>query len=295
MGNFKSPRHVMIKPIAVLALAAVFLAGVSAFAADNAKPDKTPAVRTAPPLPLAPKNAEEESQTYERCMKLAKENAEAARSLAEGWRDHGGAHPADHCYAVALIGLHQYKQAATRLETLGQSMPHAPASLRAEVLAQAGQAWLLSGDPARAYAADTAALTLRPDDSDLLVDRSEAAGMAGWFDKAVADLDRVLRSHPQRVDALIYRASAKRELNQLDPAQADIDKALGLAPDSADALLERGNIRRLRGDPNGARADWVRVSVLAPGSSADRAAKSNIERLELKDEPAPSKQGGRGQ
>src|SRR5262249_10463724 len=195
----------------------------------------------------------------------------------------------------ALIGLRQYKQAATRLETLGQSMPHAPASLRAEVLAQAGQAWLLSGDPAPAHAAGSAALTLRPGGSDPLLARSEAAGMAGWFDKAVADLDRVLRSHPERVDALIYRASAKRELNQLDPAQADIDKAVSLAPDSAEALLERGNIRRLRGDTTGARADWVRVSVLAPGSSADQAAKSNIERLDVKDDPPAPKQGGRTQ
>jgi tetratricopeptide (TPR) repeat protein len=283
----------MMKPIAVLAFCAVFVLAAPAYAADSAGPAKPPAARAAPKQP--PTTAEEESQTYDRCMKLAKDDPEAARSLAERWRDRGGAHPADHCYAVALIGLQQYKQAAARLETLGHSMPHAPASLRAEVFAQAGQAWLLSGDPVRAYAADGAALTLRPDDADLLVDRSEAAGMAGWFDKAVADLDRVLRNQPQRVDALIYRASANRELNQLDPAQADIDKALSLAPDSVAALLERGNIRRLRGDMDGARGDWVRVSMLAPGSAADHAAKSNIERLDLKDDPAaPANKAGRG-
>jgi tetratricopeptide (TPR) repeat protein len=280
----------MTKPIAVLVFCATFAAATPLLAAENSFLPSAPPAQ--PVKPATPRNAEGDAQTYDRCMKLAQDDPDAGRALAERWHDRGGAHPADHCYAVALVGLKQYKQAAARLETLGQSMPHAPASLRAEVLAQAGQAWLLSGDPARAYAADGAALTLRPDDSDLLIDRAEAAGMAGWFDKAVADLDRVLHNQPQRIDALIYRASANRELNQLDPAQVDIDKALSLAPDSVPALLERGNIRRLRGDMEGARSDWVRVSMLAPGSDADLAAKSNIAHLDFKeDAPAPAKPG----
>ena len=220
-------------------------------------------------------------------MTLAGENPSAARDLAESWRDRGGAHPADHCYAVALIGLKQYKEAASRLEKLAQAMVHAPAALRADVLGQAAQGWLLAGDPRRAYAAGGAALGLRPDDAGLLIDRAEAAGSAGWFDKAIADLDRVLKADPARLDALIYRASAYRELGRLDPARADIDKALTLAPDSVPALLERGNIRRLGGDNDGARQDWVRVALLAPGSAAEAAAKANIERLDIKGDAAP--------
>ena len=220
-------------------------------------------------------------------MTLTREDPAAARKLAQSWHERGGAHPADHCFAVALIGLKQYKEAATRLETLAQAMVHAPASLRAGVLDQAAQAWLLAGDPARAYAADGAALSLRPDDPDLLVDRAEAAGAAGWFDKALADLDRALKGHADRLDALIYRAAAYRELGRLDPARADIDAALKLAPDSVPALLERGNIRRLRGDVSGAREDWMRVAALAPGSAAEAAAKANIARLAVPDGVTP--------
>src|SRR5262249_14801946 len=139
-------------------------------------------------------------------------------------------HPAEHCLAVALIGLREYKTAATRLEALAQAMLRAPAALRAEVLDQAGQAWLLAGDPARAYAAAGAALTLLPNDPDLLVDRAEAAGTAGWYDKAVDDLDRVLKASPKRLDALIYRATANRVLKRLDRAWSDIDQALKLSP-----------------------------------------------------------------
>jgi tetratricopeptide (TPR) repeat protein len=219
-------------------------------------------------------------------MSLAQSDPAAGRDLAEHWQSRGGAHPADHCYAVSLVGLKQYKEGATRLEALAQAMVHAPNSLRAEVLDQAAQAWLLVGDPARAYAADSAALNLLPGDPDLLVDRAEAAGSEGWYDKAVADLDRVLSSEPNRIDALIYCASANRQLGKLDIALTDVDKAVGIAPNSVPALLERGDILRLKGDDNGARQDWVRVSVLAPGSAADAAAKTNIERLELKEDSA---------
>src|SRR2546426_12804268 len=88
-----------------------------------------------------------------------------AGNLAGRWHDRGGAHPADHCYAVALIGLKQYKEGASRLEKLAQAMVRAPPALRADVLGQASQGWLLAGDPARAYAADGAALGLHPDDA----------------------------------------------------------------------------------------------------------------------------------
>ena len=276
---------------------ALVIAG-TAFAADPVEPagpplSAAPPRAAAPRLPaLPPRSAEADAATYERCMKLAREDPAAARDVAEKWRDRGGGHPADHCFAVALIGLGQYRPAAARLEKLAQAMVHAPAPLRSEVLGQAAQAWLLAGDPARAYAADGAALALRPADgdlrvADLLVDRAEAAGSAGWFDKALADLDRVLKVDPARLDALIYRASAYRALGRLDPALAEIDKALNLAPDSAPALLERGNIRRLRGNTDGARRDWARVTVLAPGSAAEAAAKANIEVLDAKSDPAP--------
>lgn len=232
----------------------------------------------------APRSAEADAATYERCMKLARKDPGAAQSLARAWHDRGGAHPAEHCDAVALIGLGKYQEAATRLEGLAQAMTTAPAALRADVLDQAGQAWLLSGDPMRAYAASGAAVALQPNDPDLLVDRAEAAAAAGYLDKAVVDLDHVLKTDPGRVDALIYRASAYRALERLDPALADVEKALAQAPNSAPALLERGNIRRLEGDLAGARQDWERVGRLAPGSPADMAAKANIEHLERHDD-----------
>jgi tetratricopeptide (TPR) repeat protein len=252
---------------AAVLLALLFPAG----AAAAAEPTKSPA---------PPRNAEADAATYDRCLKLAKQDPGAAQSMARAWHERGGAHPADHCAAVALVGLKQYKEAANRLEALAQDMKTAPVGLRADVLDQAGQAWLLAGDPVRAYVASGQAVSLQPNNPDLLVDRAEAAASAGYLDKAVGDLDHALKIDPGRADALIYRASANRSLDRLDPALADIEKALAEAPNSVPALLERGNIRRLKGDAKGAREDWERISQLAPGSQADMAARANIERLD---------------
>jgi tetratricopeptide (TPR) repeat protein len=230
-----------------------------------------------------------DAERYDRCLRQAKERPEAGWETALAWRDAGGGHAAEHCAAVALIGLKQPAEAAMRLERLAVEMKRAPVELRAEVLAQAGQAWLLFGDPNRAKATLDEALKLRPDDPDLLTDRAEAAAQAGRYLDAVADLDRVLAKDPQRVDALIYRASARRALDRLDGALSDVERALKLAPNSADALLERGNLRRLKGDTAGARQDWVRVGLLAPDSPAHAAAKANLEHMDLRVESAPAR------
>ncbi len=241
------------------------------------------AERAKPAVP----SAEAQSETYDRCMKLAREDPRAARALAAGWRQHGGAHPADHCEAVALIGLGRFKEGATRLQILADAII-VPVDLRAEVLDQEGQAWLLAGDPKRAFVAAAAAAKLAPDNLDIVVDRAEAAAAAGYFDAAVADLDRVLKADPNRVDALVYRASANRALDRLDRARSDIDKALSLAPDSPAALLERGNIRGLDGDLDGARRDWEKIGNIAPGSSEEPAARANLERLTRLDTTVPA-------
>jgi tetratricopeptide (TPR) repeat protein len=232
--------------------------------------------------------AERDAETYAYCMKLAKLDGAAAQRLAEEWRIRGGAHPADHCAAVALIEIGQYREAAMRLEALSKAMTKAPSALRAEVLDQAGQAWLLAGNPGQAYAAAAEAVALQPADVELRIDRAEAAASAGYFDRAVGDLNIVLEADPNRADALIYRASAYRALYRLDAALADIDAALTRSPDSAPALLERGNIRRLMGNVDGARRDWQRVGEIAPGTQADMAARTNLEHLDRDKKSAPA-------
>jgi tetratricopeptide (TPR) repeat protein len=248
-----------------------------------AEPAKMPPAAATPPAAAKPPHDEAaNAATYARCLKLAETNPAAARVLASAWAQRGGAHPAEHCAAVALFRLGRYTEAATRLDALAHQMQKGPADLVAAVLDQAGEAWLMAGDPVRAYADCGAALILAPDDPGILTDRAQAAAAAGHYQRAVGDLDRVLKKDPNAVDALIYRAAAYRALGRLDPALFDADKAVSLRPHSLSGLLERGNIRRLEGDNVGARADWLEIRRLAPKSPEAVAAAANLQRLAAK-------------
>jgi tetratricopeptide (TPR) repeat protein len=244
---------------------------------------RTAAARGLDALPAAPTD----SQRYDACLARARNNPADALAAAEEWRRAGGGFPADHCAAVSLIGLKRYPEAAQRLEAMAGAMMRAAPAMRADTLDQAGQAWLLADQAAEARAAFDAALTLKPNDPDLFIDRAEAEAAEGRFADAVEDLDHALASEPDRAEALIYRASAYRRLGKLDQALADADRALALAPHAVAGLLERGNIRRLEGNDGGAQADWQEVEALAPGSPAAAAARQNLARIAARgDEPA---------
>lgn len=216
---------------------------------------------------------------YQYCLDAARRAPKDGLARAEDWRNDGGGFPAEHCAAVALFGLKRFAEAATRFEALAGAMMKERPPLRAGAMEQAGQAWLLAGDPGKALAAFDAALRFTPTDPELFIDRARADAEIKDFKTAVADLDSALALAPQSADALIYRASAYRQLDELDLAQADVEAALKAVPDDVAGLLERGNIRRLAGDRVGASADWHQVEKLAPNSPAAAAAKDNLARL----------------
>jgi tetratricopeptide (TPR) repeat protein len=216
---------------------------------------------------------------YRRCLDLARSTPETALTEAEDWRSAGGGFPAAHCAAVALFGLKRYAEAARRFEELAGAMMQRRPELRAGALEEAGQAWLLAGNPGAARAAFDAALRFTPGDVELHIDRARAHGAAGAWRDAVADLDAALKLAPDRADALVYRASAWRQLGELDRARADVGRALELVPDQVEGHLERGNIRRLDGDIAGARVDWEEVERLAPGTPAANSAAANLAAL----------------
>lgn len=221
---------------------------------------------------------------YAACTTLVKRDPQGAFESAQVWRDAGGDVAARHCMALALVALGRYGEAATVLEAVARDMEADRRSLRAEVLGQAGQAWLRAGDADRAYGALTAGIEIDPSDVELLIDRAQALAAAGAFPKAIEDLTRALELAPDRADAYAFRASAYRYLEDLDSAAHDIGHALKLAPDDPVALLERGNIRMLRDDAKGARADWLRVLTEAPGTPAADAAQANLEHHDIKAE-----------
>lgn len=229
------------------------------------------------PFPPAP---QPDAQHYDRCLELAHSDPQKAFDDAESWRNIGGGFPAQHCAAVALVGLKKYPEAATRLQALASAMMQAGPEMRGDAMEQAGQAWLLAGRPNEAKSAFDAALGFKPKDQELLIDRAEAYALGGKYFEAIDDLNAVLDQTPNRVDALVYRASAYRQLGSIDLATDDVERALRLDPNSVPGLLERGNLRRLKNDTTGAKADWQQVMKLGPGTPAAASAQDNLAHLD---------------
>ena len=237
------------------------------------------------PFLLAPFDAGAETidprHEYHACLQLARQKPEDGWEEAIAWQSLEGGEPARHCAAVALIGLGKLEEAAKRLEALAQQSRGTEA-LRAEMLAQAAQAWLHADRVELALADLDTALGLVPDQPDLLLDKAVALAQVAHYQEAADVLTALLRLQPNRVEAMILRGSAYRYLDRLDLAKADIAGALVLDANQPDALLERGMLRRLEDNKAGAREDWMKAIAAAPDSAAADTARRNLEIMDVK-------------
>jgi tetratricopeptide (TPR) repeat protein len=226
-----------------------------------------------------PPAVEQLAKRYADCMALARSEPKKAVGVAAKWEREGGDEGARHCSAVALLNTGEYAEAARRLESLAATTRRPGKALKAELLAQAGQAWLIAGKVTEALSAQTRALGLVGPQIELLLDRAITRASIGDYWEAIDDLNKAVDKDATRVDALLLRATAWRRLKNLDLAHDDITRAVDIDPGSTDALLERGNIRLLRRDPAGAAADWNKVISLDAKSPAADAARDNLAKL----------------
>ncbi len=228
------------------------------------------------------------SSRYERCLSLVRADANRAYTEAARWEAAGGGAAASHCSAMSLVSQRRYAEAATKLDILARGAAGEGAGARSALFGQAGNAWLLAGNAANAESALNAALTLTPDDPDLLTDRARARGLRRNWTGAEADLSAVLARDSSRADLLVLRASARHAQGRKAEARSDIDAALRVVANYPDALVERGAMKAEAGDSDGAKADWNAVIAQAPGSAAARTARENLASLAAP--PAAGKQ-----
>jgi tetratricopeptide (TPR) repeat protein len=265
----RQPRTFLLGAFAAAILAGFGAAGWLGMAPREALTAEDP--RQPPEGPARPAA----DTAFERCTALLRRDAEAALAFAGSWAREGGGDAARHCEALALLGLGQVESAAQRLESLAsQSAAASPA--RAAIFAQATQAWLLANRPNRAFAAATLALTLAPEDPDLLIDRAVVLGSLGQYAESIEDLDRALTLDPTRAEGLVFRAAAHRQRDERALALRDVELALSMQPGHVEALLERGILRQMQGDLAGARADWENAIRLAPDSATADLAAQNL-------------------
>lgn len=232
------------------------------------------------PLPIPPVPPRiAEGGDYEKCLSMLTLDPAGAQNFAEAWEATGGGDGATHCLGLSTVALGDPDKGAGMLEELAARSTGSAVS-RATVYGQADQAWLMAGEPEHAFGAATLALSLSPDDPDLLVDRAVAAGLLERYQDAIDDLTHALEIDPRRADAYVFRGSAWRHLAQIGLAQDDIERALLLDPDQPEALLELGILRQRQRDIRGARSDWERAIALAPDTATGDLAQQNLALLE---------------
>jgi tetratricopeptide (TPR) repeat protein len=227
-----------------------------------------------------------EVMTYRQCLQLVEANPVSGYEAALRWRESDGGPAALHCMALALSGQGEYAQAAQALEDAARLVgSRASGGEQApQLLAQAGNAWLLADDGARAFAMFDEALGSKGLSTalrvELLVDRSRSHAALNDYAMVIEDLNSAMNLTGTRSDMLAFRASAYRHLKQIERAQEDIERALKLWPDNPDALYERGNLKFALGDIPEAHADWNKVISLAPHSAAAVSATQNLADLD---------------
>jgi tetratricopeptide (TPR) repeat protein len=250
-----------------LATLALFVLGPAAFAA---------------PGDLRSGRIKPAADRYTACLARAAKTPEAAYEDAMSWRAEGGAAPSEHCAAIALIGMKKYNDAGERLDKLGENPSTGDQAMRGQILAQAGNAWLLAGRPAQALQSFNASLGFTPDDPDTLIDRARASAVMGSWSAAEQDLSAALIADPSMVAALVLRASARRAQGNWVGAEGDATKAILLDANSLEALVELGLIRAGKGDKAGAREAFLAVLAKDAKSPAADSARDGIAKLDVR-------------
>jgi len=195
---------------------------------------------------------------YRRCLDKAQRAPADALLEAETWTRRGGGVAALHCLGVAQAASKQPAEGARTLEAAAEAA--AKPALTAELLAQAGNAWLLANRPAEARAALSRAIALvqaEPERyAEMLVDRARAAASTQDWPASIADLRSATKELPKRADIWLLLATAQRRAGDTAGAAGAVEQAFALDPDDPAIRLERGNARARAGDMAGARKDW---------------------------------------
>ncbi|MFP6758355.1 MAG: tetratricopeptide repeat protein [Alphaproteobacteria bacterium] len=220
---------------------------------------------------------------YDDCVATVNAVPETGFEAARSWVEEDDDPAARHCLALALVRLGRFEEAASELTKLVDASAAAPVHHQVSLLSQAGQAWILAGAPALAEAAFARALTLTPDDPDLLIDRARARADRDDYWGAVEDLDAALDIAPGRDDAFAFRAAAYRRLEFPDLAADDVTRALAHNPSNVDALLERAILALAVDAVAAARTDLSRVLLTDPTSKAAALAREFLTALDAKD------------
>lgn len=229
---------------------------------------------------------------YRRCAQQARSEPALAVEAANAWLTSGGGLYARQCLGLAYVSLERWSEAAAVYERAAGEVAAAQGGLRADLLVQAGNAWIAGAEPTRGIQAFDQALAV-PALTDQLrgevhLDRGRALVGLGNVAGARQDIDRGLALVPTDPFAWYLSAALSRREGNLTRARSDINRALELSPDSPDVQLLAGTLAGLAGDLQEAERLYRRVVERAPQSEAGRAASASLATIREVEQPAPA-------
>ncbi|MBI1251838.1 MAG: hypothetical protein GC189_10230 [Alphaproteobacteria bacterium] len=182
-----------------------------------------------------------------RCLALVDEDATRAYEEAMAWAAETHEADAYRCAALSLTEQGRYEEAARRLQALATAFDGGEPEARAELLMQAGNAWLLAREPGQARSVLTRAIVLVDNDTDvlpdLLIDRARAYAAETDWRKAEEDLSRALDLRSNDPLALRLRAVTRGQQGAFDLALADAQAAVNADPADVESRLVLGHVR----------------------------------------------------
>jgi protein O-GlcNAc transferase len=110
-----------------------------------------------------------------------------------------------------------------------------------------------------------AALALRPDDAEALLNHANVLKSLGRLEAALAGFDRALALKPGWPQAENNRGTVLQALGRHDEALADYERTLAAAPNNIEALNNRGSVLQDLKRPAEALASYDQALRLAPG------------------------------
>ncbi len=221
---------------------------------------------------------------YANCIDLAAREPAAAEAEAGRWQLAGGGFLAHQCLGVAYATEARWSAAAAEFDAAAHAAEIAKDTRSAGFWAQAGNAWLASGDAVKARSDLDAAIAagtltgLQRGESHL--DRARAFVAGGALDEARADMDKALIDSADDPLTWLLSATLARRMSDLPRAQKDIAQALRLSSDDASVQLEAGNVAALAGDEAGAKAAWSAAVRLKPGSDVAKHAADALKQFD---------------
>lgn len=225
-------------------------------------------------------------QRFNKCVDLAVDDPQSGISEASTWLVEGGGFLARHCLGFAYAEQYNWTAAAIAFAESAQAAEVARDKRVDKFWAQAGNAALAGGDPAKALEYLNAALVqgrLKGLAKGLVhLDRARAHVALEDYQAAKSEFAMVHRLAPQDPLGWLLSATLARRMGDLPRAKNDIAIADKTAPGDPAIALEAGNIAFESGDRINAKSHWEKAVQIDPESRPAKAAQKYLDQLVAK-------------